>query len=80
MYHLGLTVMLAASLISMVELSEREGRRVAAILQPNFAYATEPFEPVGHDEQMNRRGKEEIAHPSTSYGTARRSHSNTGTL
>lgn len=78
--HVGLTVMFAGALINMAELAEREGSRVAVALQPNYAFATQPVEGQGNNDEMTRRAKEEIGHTSTSYGSVRRSHSIAGTL
>ncbi len=79
--HAGLTVMIAATLVGMAEVAEREGRRVIATLQPSYAYAGERNNQLGHgDEQMRRGGREEIRHMSTSYDTIKRSNSISGTL
>ena len=79
--HAGITVMIAATLISMAEIAEREGHRVVATLQPSYAYAGQHNNQLGHgDEQMRKGGREEVRHMSTSYDTLKRSNAISGTL
>jgi hypothetical protein len=83
----GMAVMLFATVIGMVDTSDREGHTMAITLQPSFAYANQnhdnvnqPVQQVQTNEQLRRSGKEEIAHAAASYGTLRRSHAISGRL
>ncbi len=77
--HIGVSVMLLATMISMAELAEREGHRAVATLQPAYAYSGQNNGFQGHGDEQLRRGKEEIHHSAASYGAFRRSHFISGT-
>lgn len=68
--YAGTAVMMLATVISMAELSEREGHRVATVLQPQPAYAVvnDIDAPWGHGDERTRRGRDEIRHSSENYG------------
>lgn len=78
--YAGMAVMLVATLVSVTELAEREGHRVAQILQPSYAHVGQNVDHQAQGGELVQRGKEEIRHTSASYGTAMRSASIPGSL
>lgn len=81
--HLGMTVMLAATVVSMVEIAHRESSRLVATLQPAYALSGQHADlpnQIGHGDEQSRRSKEEIRHTSATYGEMRRQHVIAGTV
>lgn len=82
--HIGLVVMLAATVVHMAESVEHESRRVIGALQPHYSYALQTADPAGgagHEgEQTSRGAKEEVPHSSFNVSSARRSPSVSGTI
>jgi hypothetical protein len=74
--HLGLAVMMLATVASISELPHREGGHSEAVLQPAYSATLQTHS----DEQMRRGGKEEVRHTSASYGAVMRSHFVAGSL
>jgi hypothetical protein len=70
--HVGFAAMTLATMVSMVELSERTGHKTVAVLQPapSYVVADNYTENAGGGmhEELRRGAKEEIRHTSASYG------------
>lgn len=81
--HVGLAVMIAATMFSMAEVTKSDSRRILATLQPSYAYVGQnPGDLLGgHDDEQLRRGsREESCHIAASYNTLKRSNAISGTV
>ncbi|HEX8182073.1 MAG TPA: hypothetical protein VF575_00550 [Candidatus Saccharimonadales bacterium] len=87
--HLGVAVMLAATVVSIVEIAERESSRLVTTLQPAYVHAGSTSDiagqaghsgHAGQGSDQAHRGKEEIRHAAASYGELRRQHFVAGTV
>jgi hypothetical protein len=86
--HLGFAAMLAATVVGMADLAERESHKAVAVLQPQpvYAFANDQNDQPGRtsqtanyateqggDAMYRRGGKEEIHHMASIYGSFGRS-------
>ncbi|HEX8227595.1 MAG TPA: hypothetical protein VF572_07045 [Candidatus Saccharimonadales bacterium] len=80
--HVGVAVMMGATLTGMLESAYHEGHRMAMTLQPVYSSVSHGPAAGEQGNEMMRRtgGKEEIRHTSATFGAVMRTHFVAGTL